>query len=56
MLRPGGRLLVADMASPAAQGAHHLVAHVLGTHPDPEDDLGALVWTPRASRRSPPAG
>lgn len=44
VLRPGGRLLVADMASPAAKGAHHLAAHVLGTHPDPEDALEHLVW------------
>ena len=44
VLRPGGRLLVADMASPAAKGAHHLAAHVLGTHPDPEDALERLVW------------
>jgi ubiquinone/menaquinone biosynthesis C-methylase UbiE len=44
VLRPGGRLLVADMASPAAKGAHHLAAHLLGTHPEPEDALERLVW------------
>ncbi len=44
VLRPGGRLLVADLASPAAKRAHHLAAHVLGNHPDPEDALERLVW------------
>jgi ubiquinone/menaquinone biosynthesis C-methylase UbiE len=44
VLRPGGRLLVTDMASHAAIGVHHLAAHVLGTHPDPEDALERLVW------------
>jgi len=34
VLRPGGRLLIVDFASPTAQHAHHLVAHLLGTHPD----------------------
>ena len=33
VLRPGGRLLVADFASPAAKSAHHIVAHLLGNHP-----------------------
>ena len=56
VLRPGGRLLVADMASPAAKGAHHLVAHLLGTHPDTEDAPRAPGLGARASGRSPPAG
>jgi ubiquinone/menaquinone biosynthesis C-methylase UbiE len=43
VLRPGGRLLVADFASPAAKHAHSLVAHLLGTRPDTGADLGALV-------------
>ena len=34
VLRPDGRLLIVDLASPAAKGAHHLAAHVMGTHPD----------------------
>ena len=34
VLRPGGRLLIVDLASPAAQGAHHIAAHVMGNHPD----------------------
>jgi len=34
VLRPGGRLLIVDLASPAAKGAHHLAAHLMGTHPD----------------------
>ncbi len=33
VLRPGGRLLIADFASPAAKRAHHVVAHLLGNHP-----------------------
>jgi ubiquinone/menaquinone biosynthesis C-methylase UbiE len=44
VLRPDGRLLVADLASHAAIGAHHLAAHILGTHPDPEGALERLVW------------
>jgi ubiquinone/menaquinone biosynthesis C-methylase UbiE len=44
VLRPGGRLLIVDMASATAQGAHHLVAHILGTHPDTATDLPALIY------------
>jgi ubiquinone/menaquinone biosynthesis C-methylase UbiE len=44
VLRPGGRLLVADMASKAARGSHHLTAHVLGTDPQPDDGLQRVVW------------
>jgi ubiquinone/menaquinone biosynthesis C-methylase UbiE len=44
VLRPGGRLLVADMASRAATRGHHLVAHILGTHPDPATALERLLW------------
>ena len=44
VLRPGGRLLIVDMASAAAQGAHHVIAHVLGTQPDTGADLAALVY------------
>jgi len=44
VLRPGGRLLVADLASPAARGAHHVVAHLLGTHPDTGAALEDLIF------------
>jgi ubiquinone/menaquinone biosynthesis C-methylase UbiE len=43
VLRPGGRLLIVDFASPTAQRAHHLVAHLLGTHPDTEAALKELI-------------
>jgi len=43
VLGPGGRLLIVDLASPTAQGAHHIVAHVLGTQPDTGADLAALI-------------
>ena len=43
VLKPGGRILIVDMASATAQGAHHLMAHVLGTHPDTGADLPALI-------------
>jgi ubiquinone/menaquinone biosynthesis C-methylase UbiE len=44
VLAPGGRVLVADFASPTAQGAHHVAAHVLGTRPDADDALGRSLW------------
>ena len=44
VLRPGGRLLVADIASRAARSGHHLAAHVLGSHPEAEDSLQHVVW------------
>jgi ubiquinone/menaquinone biosynthesis C-methylase UbiE len=43
VLKPSGRILIVDMASPTARGAHHLMAHVLGTHPDTGADLPALI-------------
>jgi demethylmenaquinone methyltransferase/2-methoxy-6-polyprenyl-1,4-benzoquinol methylase/phosphoethanolamine N-methyltransferase len=43
VLKPGGRILIVDMASATAQGAHHLMAHILGRHPDAGGDLPALV-------------
>ena len=43
VLKPGGRILIVDMASPTARGAHHLLAHVLGKHPDTGADLPALI-------------
>ena len=43
VLKPGGRILIVDMASATAQGAHHLMAHLLGTHPDTGADLPALI-------------
>lgn len=44
VLAPAGRLLIADLASPTAQGAHHLAAHLLGTPPEPETSLERRVW------------
>lgn len=44
VLRPGGRLLIADIASKAARSGHHLAAHVLGTHPEPEGSLPDALW------------
>ena len=43
VLKPGGRILIVDMASATAQCAHHLVAHLLGKHPDTGADLAALI-------------
>jgi len=43
VLRPGGRLLIVDLASPAAKGAHHLAAHLMGTHPDTGAVLEELI-------------
>jgi ubiquinone/menaquinone biosynthesis C-methylase UbiE len=43
VLRPGGRLLIADLASVSAQGAHHVVAHPLGSAHDAGVDLARLV-------------
>lgn len=55
VLRPGGRLLIADMASRAATSGHHLVAHVVGTHPQMDQSLERLVWDAgfRDVRRGP---
>lgn len=44
VLVPGGRVLIADLASPAAQSAHHVAAHVLGSRPDTDDSLERLLW------------
>ena len=44
VLAPSGRVLVADFASPAVQGAHHVAAHVLGDRPETVDPLGRLLW------------
>lgn len=41
VLRPGGRLLIVDLA--AAKGAHGLVAHVMGNQPDTDAVLEELV-------------
>ena len=43
VLKPGGRLVIADMSSRAARGGHHLVAHILGTHPEAERQLEELI-------------
>jgi ubiquinone/menaquinone biosynthesis C-methylase UbiE len=43
VLKPGGRLLLADLASPGAKRAHHIAAHVLGTHPETGDSLERLI-------------
>lgn len=43
VLKPGGRLLIADMSSRAARGGHHLAAHILGTHSEAERHLEELV-------------
>ena len=55
VLRPGGRLLIADMSSRAATSGHHLVAHVIGTHPQMDQSLERLVWDAgfRDVRRGP---
>lgn len=52
VLRPGGRLVVADLASVSAQGAHHLAAHLRGTAPDMGADLARLVHDAGFSRIS----
>lgn len=44
VLRPGGRLVIADMASRAAASGHHLAAHLLGTRPEPGGALERIVW------------
>lgn len=44
VLRPGGRVLVADIASRAARSGHHLVALLLGSHPEPEHPLQRVLW------------
>ena len=43
VLRPGGRLLIVDLASPTAKGAHHLAAHLMGTHPETGAVLEELI-------------
>lgn len=43
VLRPGGRLVVADLASPTASGRHHLVAHLLASHGTSDSSLERLV-------------
>ncbi len=44
VLRPGGRVLVADIASRAARSGHHLAAHLLGSHHEPEHSLQRVLW------------
>ena len=44
VLSPGGRVLLADLASPAAQSAHHVAAYALGRRPDSDDSMGRLLW------------
>ena len=44
VLRPGGRLLVADLASPVATSGHHLVAHVLGNRPETDHSVEQQLW------------
>jgi len=43
VLKPGGRLLIADFASPAAKRAHHIAAHLLGNHPAAGATLGKQI-------------
>jgi len=43
VLRPGGRLLIADFASPAAKAAHHVLAHLLGHRPATGATLEELI-------------
>jgi ubiquinone/menaquinone biosynthesis C-methylase UbiE len=43
VLTPGGRLVVADLASASAQGAHHLAARLRGTAPGTGADLARLI-------------
>lgn len=43
VLKPGGRLLIVDLASTTARGAHRIVAHVLGNEPETGVDLMALI-------------
>jgi len=43
VLKPNGRLLVADLASSAAKHSHRAIAHLLGNHPETEADLEDLI-------------
>jgi ubiquinone/menaquinone biosynthesis C-methylase UbiE len=43
VLKPGGRLVIVDLASPAAKSAHHLVAAFMGNRPSGRATLGAEV-------------
>ena len=43
VLKPGGRVVIVDLAPGAAKGGHRLIAHVMGNRPDADFDLEALV-------------
>ncbi len=43
VLKPGGRLVLVDLASATAQGAHHLLARVLGRRPHTGAALEELI-------------
>ncbi len=45
VLRPGGRLLAADIASRAGRSGHHLAATILGSHPEPDEALERSIWS-----------
>lgn len=44
VLKPSGRLVIADLASPAVQRGHHLTAHVLRRQPKPDEAVERIVW------------
>jgi ubiquinone/menaquinone biosynthesis C-methylase UbiE len=43
VLKPGGRLVIVDLASPAAKSAHHLVAAFMGNRPSGRATLEAEI-------------